>query len=146
MCSIARNWDSTEVPLKFPASRAEEQRIMDTSHWLILALVPTSIGAVTGVGCRWWYGRRIETLRERLQKVDKARIFSGQQTMQARRQVEALQKDLAAQQELLAQAQIEKQRARHLEEALKAAHDETDASDTLPMRPSNGFADTQPMA
>ncbi|HEX7438710.1 MAG TPA: hypothetical protein VF319_01320 [Caldimonas sp.] len=119
---------------------------MDTRHWLILALACSLVSAATGLGFRWWYGRKIQALNLRLQKSDKARQFSSQQTMQARRQVEALQKDLAAQQEAMAQAQIAKQRTRHLEEALKAAHDAAPDTDSMPLRPAHGFADTQPMA
>jgi uncharacterized protein HemX len=119
---------------------------MDTRHWLILVLACSLVGTATGFGLRWWYGRKIQALNHRLQKSDKARQFSSQQTMRARRQVEALQKDLAAQQEAMAQAQIAKQRTRHLEEALKAAHDATPDPDSMTLRPSPGFADTQLMS
>lgn len=119
---------------------------MDTRHWLILALACSLVSTATGFGFRWWYGRKIQALHHRLQKSDKARQFSSQQTMQARRQVEALQKDLAAQQETMAKAQIAKPRARYLEEALKAAHNAAPDSDSMALRPSPGFADTQLMS
>jgi hypothetical protein len=86
----------------------------------------------------------LHSVSHRLQKSDKARLFSIQQTLQARKQVEALQKDLAAQQEAMAQAQIARQRSRHLEEVMKAAAEAE--AESLALRPAHGFADTQPMA
>ena len=117
---------------------------MDTRLWLISALVGTSLCVATWLGCRWWYGRKLDAANSRFQKSDKARHFSIQQTLQARKQIEALQKDLAAQQEVMAQAQIARQRSRHLEEVLKAAAEAE--GEALAVRPALGFADTQPMA
>jgi biopolymer transport protein ExbB/TolQ len=121
---------------------------MDTRHWLIFALGGVCLCVATWLACRWWYGRKLDAANHRLQKLEKARLFSTQQTLQARKQVEALQKDLAEQQETMAQVQVERQRSRHLEAALKDAADaESEAqSEALGRRPSHGFADTQPMA
>ena len=116
---------------------------MDTRHWLIFAIGGSIICVATWFACRWWYGRKLDTANQRLQKSDKARLFSIQQTLQARKQVEALQKDLAAQQETMAQTQIARQRTRHTEEVLKAAA-EAEAEPPA-LRPSHGFADTQPI-
>ena len=91
------------------------------------------------------YGRQLRALNLRLQKIDKARQFSGQQLLQARRQVEALQKDLAAQNEVLARAQLATQRSRHLEDALRAAST-AEPSGAMPLAPAHGFADTLPLA
>lgn len=122
---------------------------MDTRHWLILAIGASLVGAATWFACHWWYGRQLETASQRLQKSDKARLFSIQQTLQARKQIEALQKDLAAQQQTMAQAQIAREHSRHMEAVLKAAADADAAAQTeieaLARRPSHGFADTQPM-
>ena len=74
----------------------------------------------------------------------KARLFSAQQTLQARRQVEALQKDMAMQKQAMEEAQVTRQRSRHMEEALKAVAEAEEAA--LAVRPNHGFADTQPMA
>jgi hypothetical protein len=119
---------------------------MDTSQWLIFATGGCAIAGATWLGARWWYGRQLDALNLRLQKVDKARQFSSQQTLQARRQVEALQKDLAAQNEVLAKAQLATQRSRHLEEALRIASATESSASTLPQGPAHSFADTQPMA
>ena len=119
---------------------------MDTNQWLILAAGGCAIAAATWLGARWWYGRQLSALNARLQKVEKARQFSSQQTLQARRQVEALQKDLAAQNELLAKAKMATQRSRHLEEALRVASDADLGASTLPQGPAHSFADTQPLA
>jgi hypothetical protein len=118
--------------------------MMDLRHWLMLALAAVLGAVATWLLCHWWYGRRIASLTARLGKSDKARLFSAQQTLQARKQIEALQKDLAAQQEAMAQAQIARTRNRHLEEVLKAAS--TAEDENVSRRPANGFADTQPMA
>ena len=118
---------------------------MDTQNWLIFALGWLLVGVATWIGCWLWYGRKIETLNHRLQKSEKARHFSSQQTLQARKQLEALQKDLAAQNAALAKAQVGKQRNRHLEESLKAsAVAELESGDNI-ARPAHGFADTQPL-
>ena len=117
---------------------------METQNWFVLALGSLLVGGATWLGCWLWYGRKIEALNHRLQKSEKARQFSGQQTLQARKQLEALQKDLAAQNALMAKAQIATQRARHLEDALKAgALAELDGAG--PAQPAHGFADTQPL-
>lgn len=117
---------------------------MDTQHWFIFALGSLLVGGATWLGCWLWYGRKIEALNHRLQKSEKARHFSGQQTLQARKQLEALQKDLAAQNAAMAKARVAQQRTRHLEDALKAsALAELDGAG--PAQPSHGFADTQPL-
>ena len=117
---------------------------MDTRLWMIFALTVASVCVATWLGCHWWYGRKLDAANSRFQKSDKARHFSIQQTLQARKQIEALQKDLAAQQDALAQAQVARQRSRHMEEVLKAAAEAKD--EAVAVRPSHGFADTQPMA
>ena len=118
---------------------------MDLRYWIIVASGSSLACLVTWAACHWWYGRRIDGLNTKLVKVEKARLFTGQQVAQARKQIEALQKDLAAQNEALEQAQVARQRNRHLEEVLKVAS-EADAAESLLVRPANGFADTQPLA
>ena len=119
---------------------------MDIRHWLIFAIGASLVGAMTWLACHWWYGRKLETASQRLQKSDKARLFSIQQTLQARKQIEALQKDLAAQQQAMAQAQIAREHSRqHMEAVLKAAAAADAETEALARRPAHGFADTQPM-
>ena len=117
---------------------------MDLRHWIFVASGSSLACIVTWATCHWWYGRRIEGVTAKLVKVEKARLFTAQQAMQARKQIEALQKDLAAQNEALEQAQVARQRKRHLEEVLKEAS-AADGGETLLTRPAHGFADTQRM-
>jgi len=118
---------------------------MDLRLWIIVGSGCAVTAALTWWACHGWYGRRIGSLASKLAKSEKARQFTSQQAMQARKQIEALQKDLAAQNEALEQAQVARQRSRHLEEVLKAAS-EAESTETLLARPANGFADTQPLA
>lgn len=117
---------------------------METSHFLVYALSAVLVSGATWVACFWWYGRKADELSLRLQKSEKARQFSAQQTLLARKQIEALQKDLAAQNRALTVAQVARQRTRHMEEVLRAAAEAEEALDTQPA--AHGFADTQPMA
>ena len=119
---------------------------MDTRQWLIFAGGAALACVATWLLCHWWYGRRTDAADLRLQKVEKARLFSIQQTLQARKQIEALQKDLSAQQEAMALAQVERQRSRHIEEAIRLAAVADAQADAVTRRPAQGFADTQPMA
>ena len=127
---------------------------MNTAQWLLVgfaALTSAAIGACAG---RWWYGRRTMELLVRLDKLERARQIAGQHAAQARRQIEQLQKDIAAQHKARADARAS--RRRELNETLDAASDRTirveraasDAADDgdRPVLPAHGFADTQPMA
>jgi len=145
MCWMSRlsGWRRRRLKFRQPAPKTYAN--MDVRHWIIVSSGSAVAGVLTWVACHWWYGRRIGNLAAKLAKVEKARLFTVQQALQARKQIEALQKDLAAQNEALEQAQVARQRSRHLEEVLKAAS-EADAAETLLARPANGFADTQPLA
>ena len=122
---------------------------MDIRQWLVFAIGASLVGVATWFACHWWYGRKLDAAGQRLQKSDKARLFSIQQTLQARKQIEALQKDLAAQQQAMAQAQVAREHSRHMEAVLKAAADADAAAQAeaqaLALRRPHGFADTQPM-
>lgn len=117
---------------------------MGTPQWLVIAGFCSLSSAMTVLACRWWYRRRLSAVNVRWYKCDKARQFSIQQTLQARRQLDALQKDLSAQQQLMAAGQLAKHRSRHAEEALKAIAAAEEAAPVLQV--NHGFADTQPMA
>ena len=116
---------------------------METVDALILALTASLASAITWMTCHWWYGRRVDAIDGRLQKAEKARQFSTQQTLVARKQIEALQKDLASQQRALSDAHVARQRLRHMEDVLREAAAAEAQSDRSV--PANGFADTQPM-
>jgi biopolymer transport protein ExbB/TolQ len=107
-----------------------------------LALLVASV--VTWAACRWWYGRRLLTAAHRLQKCDKSRLFSQEQTLQARRQIEQLKADLASHQQSAAENQAARRRAAQLEEALHAGERPALAdSGRMPLVSAHGFADTQ---
>jgi biopolymer transport protein ExbB/TolQ len=107
-----------------------------------LALLVASV--VTWAACRWWYGRKLVTAAHRLQKSEKSRLFSQEQTLQARRQIEQLKADLASHQQSAAENQAMRRRAAQLEEALSASErSATPDSGRLPLVSAHGFADTQ---
>lgn len=70
---------------------------MNVSHWLVSVLGSAVVCVLTWASCQWWYGRKLAAMICRLEKIDKARQLSSQQTLQARKQIEKLQTDLAAQ-------------------------------------------------
>ena len=110
-----------------------------------LALLIASVA--TWAVCRWWYGKQLLAAQHRLQKGDKARLFSQEQTLQARRQIEQLKSELASHQQSAAETQAARRRAAQLEEAANAAEramlpDDDDAG-MLPLVSAHGFADTQ---
>jgi sRNA-binding protein len=107
-----------------------------------LALVVASV--VTWAACRWWYGRKLLAAAHRLQKSDKGRLFSQEQTLQARRQIEQLKAELASHQQSAAENQATRKRAAQLEEALQASGRPVLAdSGRMPLVSAHGFADTQ---
>ncbi len=116
--------------------------------WIVVGLSTGLVaGAVASVAaCRWWYGRKLQAAAHRLHKSDKARVFSQEQTLQARRQIEALKKELAALQLVSADAHSSRQRVRELEEAIAVGDPEPPAdSGLMPFPATHGFADTQVM-
>lgn len=121
---------------------------MDIRAQVMLLLPGLLFAAATYAGCRWWYGRRLATLSRQLGKLDRARQTADESARQARRQIEQLQKDLAAQYRTRAEVLSARKRAqtgdetrRELERVLAVAGGE---ADTRP--PIHGFADTQPMS
>jgi uncharacterized protein HemX len=113
---------------------------MDAPLWLSLALGCTLACAATLGGSVWWFGRRLAALNHKLDKMDKARQFAGQQTAQARKQIEKLQAELAVQQRKLSHAHATRQRSEQLDLVLGPADSAANH------QPAHGFADTQPMA
>ncbi len=112
---------------------------------LILGLGIAS--AATWAACRWWYGRKLLAAAARLQKSDQGRLFSQQQTAQARKQIEALKQELDHHRKALADTAVNRQRMRELEMALAAAERAVEVSSAMmPLSSGNhGFADTQIM-
>ncbi len=128
---------------------------METNLLLTLFVTSAVLCAATFVACHWWYGRKLAASAERLEKSEKARQFSAQQTLQARKQIEKLQRDLAALQRARAEAEAAHARERNLREVLAAAAPPAPAprptaapgglDDPATATLVNGFADTMPM-
>lgn len=119
----------------------------DMLPW-VLAIV--AAGLLAWAGCRWWYRRQIGAMLARIDKVDKAREFAVQQGLQARRQIEKMQRQLDSQQQLMTQSQLAQQRLMVMKSTLRdAEHDalarQRAAHDKAPELPPSGFADTQAM-
>lgn len=117
---------------------------------LVIALVAgLAVASVaTWMACRWWYGMKLRTAAQRLHKSDQGRLFSQQQTLQARKQIEALKKDLAEHRAALTDSEANRKRARELELALAAAESAAERaaeshSGLMPLASPHGFADTQ---
>jgi len=121
---------------------------MDAPLWLSLTAACTLACAVTLGGSFWWFGRRLTSLNHKLDKLDKARQFAGQQTAQARKQIEKLQAELVVQQRKLSHAHATKQRGEQLDIVLAPADKAAAApvAGESAQRPAHGFADTLPMA
>jgi uncharacterized membrane protein YhiD involved in acid resistance len=100
----------------------------------------------TWAACRWWYGRKLLAAAHRLHKSDQGRLYSQQQTLQAKKQIEALKKELDEQRLALTDSEASRKRARELEQALLAAERAAeDKSTIVPRTHAQGFADTQIM-
>ena len=112
----------------------------------LVAAIPLAFlvaSVVTWAACRWWYGKKLVAAAHRLQKSDKSRLFSQEQTQQARRQIEQLKGELASHQQSAAENQAVRRRAQ-AEEALQASERAAEPdSGRMPVVSAHGFADTQ---
>jgi hypothetical protein len=121
---------------------------MDIRQTGVLAVaIPVAIvvaAAATWAICQWWYGRKVLAAAHRLQKSEKARLFSQQQTAQARQQIGQLKAELESLQQSAAEHQSTRRRAAQLEDALAAA-ERAPAVEVgiMPLVSAHGFADTQ---
>jgi len=108
--------------------------------WALTALTASVVAA-----SHWWYRRRLAVLLAQMARLDRARHNADQMAQQARRQIEQLQKDLAAQlsarTEVLIQA---RKRPQPRPADVAATLSEGDAAFASRL-PANGFADTEPM-
>ena len=121
---------------------------MDTRQAGVLAVaLPVALlvaSALTWAACRWWYGRKLVAAFQRLAKSEKGRLFSQQQTAQARQQIVQLKADIESHQQTAAESQVARRRAAQLEEALCAAERATPVDvGVMPLVSAHGFADTQ---
>jgi hypothetical protein len=110
----------------------------------LFALTVASLA--TWAACRWWYGRKLLVAANRLHKADQGRLFSQQQTLQAKKQIESLKKELEEQRAQLSDTAASRKRTKELEQALAVAERAVeDNSNLMPLGPAHGFADTQIM-
>ena len=119
---------------------------------VLAAAIPIAIAVASVVmwaGCRWWYRRQLAAASHRLHKSEKARLFSQQQTAQARQQIGLLKAELEAHQQAASELEAAKRRAAQLEEAFHAAERERERQREsvpearMPLVSAHGFADTQ---
>ncbi|MEO8525740.1 MAG: hypothetical protein ABI460_13535 [Caldimonas sp.] len=109
---------------------------------IVISLLVVSL--TTGAGCRWWYGKKLVAAAQRLHKCDQGRLFSQQQTLQAKKQIETLKIEVAEQRKALQETDAGRERTRELEHALLVAERAVEvASEMRPPAPTHGFADTQ---
>jgi hypothetical protein len=108
-----------------------------------VALIVASI--VTWAACRWWYGRKLVAAEHRFAKSEKGRLFSQQQTAQARQQIGQLKAEIESHQQSAAENQATRRRAAaQLQEALHSAERPLASEDEMmPLVSAHGFADTQ---
>jgi predicted Zn-dependent protease len=116
---------------------------MELPDWLIISTGSAALSAVTWGISHWWYGRRIADAEQRLEKSEKAHQFASLQVTQARKQIERLQKELAAQHQKTVQLGA---RADQLHAVLRAGDAAAERSAVgRAALPVDGFADTEPM-
>jgi len=105
----------------------------------MLAIFTGITACAASVGaCRWWYGRRIVLLRQRLDKSEQARQAAHERSTQARTQIAQLSKAIA---------DLQRRHKVTLDSQRKRA-DADRSTPSLPESaalPAHGFADTQPL-
>ena len=131
--------------LKLEANTPKPQT-MDLLQAFVLVVALAAASLATWAGCRWFYGKKLLASALRLKKSDQSRLFSQQQTAQAKKQIEALKKELDEQRKMVVDTEASRKRTRELEQALLANERVVeDNSGMMPLAPKNGFADTQIM-
>ena len=118
--------------------------MMDLNVYVLPALCGLALSAVTFGVCHFRHGRRVHELMSRIEKIERARQAAGQQAQQARRQIEQLQKDLAAQIKARSDAAAARHRAPPEPAPRESPRDLVEAlldAEGPPSRPAHGFAD-----
>jgi hypothetical protein len=121
---------------------------MDLSLYVVPALVGLVMSALTFGACHLVHRQRMRELSQRLDKIERARQTALQQSQQARRQIEQLQKDLAAQIKARSDAAAARHRAPPEPAPRESPRDLVEAlldAEGPPSRPAHGFADTMPL-
>jgi hypothetical protein len=94
--------------------------------------------AASALACRWWFGRHIALLRERLVKSEQARQAAHERSTQARTQIAQLSKAIA---DLQRRHKVTLDSQRRRADADRAVPSLPESA----VLPANGFADTQPL-
>jgi cell division protein FtsB len=133
--------------LKFSAVEPKSHLMDIRQVGVLVVAIPVALlvaSVATWAVCRWWFGRKLLAAASRLQKSEKGRLFSQQQTAQARQQIGQLKAEVESLQQSAAEAAVAKRRAAQLEEALSAV-ERAPAEDLgmMPVVSAHGFADTQ---
>jgi hypothetical protein len=139
------------IPRRLKFSEVEpKSHLMDIRQAGVLVVaIPVALlvaSVATWALCRWWFGRKLLVAASRLQKSEKGRLFSQQQTAQARQQIGLLKAEIESHQQTAAENQAARRRAVQAEEALHASERAAEVSQgavMLPLVASHGFADTQ---
>jgi hypothetical protein len=113
---------------------------------LLFIVGAVAVAVVTPAITRRWYRRQLLALVARLDKSERARQYALQQGMQARKQVEKLQRELSeSRRPVVASPRAPAARQTPPVAAAAAKKAEEPAARPAPARPPNGFADTMPM-
>ena len=124
--------------------------MMESNEVLTLMLAIAVSGGLVWGCSRWYYERQLKASLARVDKLDKAREFALQQGLQARRQIDKMQRQLDSQQLLMTQSQLAQQRLMAMKSTLRDAELDALARQRAshsepPDLPPTGFADTQTM-
>ncbi|WP_162910368.1 hypothetical protein [Azohydromonas sediminis] len=113
----------------------------ETLIWATSAAVGSGLLAGMGVGV--WARRRITLLRTQIEHGEAARTAAVERSRQARQQIAQLQEELAA-----AKAELGKRKSEQSRRDEVARRLDEEPTMVLPRHelPSNGFADTMPLA
>ncbi len=116
--------------------------MLDAQQSLVMGAAFVIGAGAAWAAAPWWFGRQLRAAAARQDKVDKAREFAAQQASQARKQIEALQRELG---ELRHASRPQGPRV-----DVQAAPPEVLlpvlGAEPKPGQPSDGFADTQVLA
>lgn len=115
---------------------------MDTNQWLVLIATAALSGASAWVVAMWWYRRKLAAARARVLKLEKARQISFQQTTQARKQLEQLQREIAELRQPTGQREVVKPKPLLSDEPPRLPDNPLLARDQ-PKTASHGFAETR---
>ena len=120
---------------------------MQIPDWLVASLAMLCFGAVAIGAVVWCYGRKLSAALRKIEKMENARQVSSQHALQTRKQIEQLQKDLAAQQARLLSAAKAAPAVREARVPLAQALAAGDLAHEAARRAvaTNGFADTLPL-